>query len=110
MEILGASYLPFDSSVGDHCPVMLDILLESLLGKRLNKVVPVKARLLSSKVERIRKKYIDRLESTFKNHNIYNRLLRLKQKASFLASAEVKETLEQLDQLIVELMLLSERK
>ena len=77
LEILGASYLPFDSSVGDHRPVMLDISLESLLGKRLNRVVPVKARLLSSKVERMRKKYIDRLESMFKHHNIYNRLLRL---------------------------------
>ena len=78
LEILGASYLPFDSSVGDHRPVMLDILLESLLGKRLNRVVPVNARLLSSKVERIWKKYINRLESTFKHHNIYNCLLRLK--------------------------------
>ena len=107
MEILGASYLPFDSSMGEHRPVMLDISLESLLGKRLNRVVPVKARLLSSKVERIRKKYIDRLESMFKHHNIYNCLLHLERKASFLASAEVKETLEQLDQVIVELMLLS---
>ena len=72
LEILGASYLPFDSSIGNHRPVMLDISLESLLGKRLNKVVPVKARPLSSKVERIWKKYIDKLESLFKDHNIYN--------------------------------------
>ena len=110
LEILGASYLPFDSSVGDHRPVMLDISLDSLLGKRLNRVVPVKARKLNSKVGRIRQKYVDKLEELFKQHNIYRRLLELEKKASFPASKEVKETLEQLDQLVVELMLLSERK
>ena len=56
LEVLGASYLPFDSGVGDHRPVMLDISLDSLLGKRLNRVVPVKARKLNSKVGRIRQK------------------------------------------------------
>jgi hypothetical protein len=110
LEILGASYLPFDSSVGDHRPVMLDISLDSLLGKRLNRVVPVKARKLNSKVGRIRQKYVDKLEELFKQHNIYRRLLEIEQKASFPASKEVKGTLEQLDQLIVELMLLSEQK
>ena len=110
LEILGASYLPFDSSVGNHRPVMLDISLDSLLGKRLNRVVPVKARKLNSKVGRIRQKYVDKLEELFKQHNIYRRLLELEKKASFPASEEVKETLEQLDQLVVELMLLSERK
>ena len=65
LEIIGASYLPFDSSVGDHRPVMVDISMSSLLGKRLNKVVPVKARHLSSKVERIRTAYIERLEGLF---------------------------------------------
>ena len=62
LEILGASYLPFDSSVGDHRPVMLEISLDSLPGKRLNRVVPVKARKLNSKVGRIRQKYVDKLE------------------------------------------------
>ena len=52
-EVLGASYLPFDSSMGDHRPVVVDISMGSLLGKNLNKVIPVKARQLSSKVERI---------------------------------------------------------
>ena len=94
LEIIGASYLPFDSSVGDHRPVMVDISLGSLLGKRLNKVVPVKARQLSSKVERIRIAYIKRLEGLFRQHNIYNRLLRLEKKASFPALQEVKSTLE----------------
>ena len=37
-------------------------------------------------------------------------MLELEKKASFPASKEVKETLEQLDHLVVELMLLSERK
>ena len=78
LEIIGASYLPFNSSVGDHKPVMVDISMGSLLGKRLNKVVPVKARQLSSKVERIRTAYIERLENFFQQHNLYNRLLRLK--------------------------------
>ena len=53
LEVLGASYLSFDSSVGDHRPVMVDISMGSLLGENLNKIVPVKAQQLSPKVERI---------------------------------------------------------
>ena len=82
----------------------------SLLGKNLNKVVPVKARQLSSKVEPIRTAYIDRLEKLFRQRNIYCQLLRLEKKASFPATQEVKNTLEELDRLIVELMKISERK
>ena len=78
LEIIGASYLPLDSSVGDHRPVMVDISMGLLLGKQLNKVVPVKARQLLSKVERIQTAYIKRLENLFRQHNLYNRLLRLK--------------------------------
>ena len=83
LEIIGASYLPFDSSVGDHMPVMVEISMGSLLGKKLNKVVPVKARQLSSKVERIQTAYIKRLENIFQQHNLYNRLLRLKKRRHF---------------------------
>ena len=75
LKVLGASYLPFESSVWDHKPVVVDISMGSLLGKNLNKVVPVKARQLSLKVERIRNAYIDRLEKLFWQHNIYGRLL-----------------------------------
>ena len=46
----------------------------------------------------------------FQHHSIYNRLKNLEKKVTFPASEEVRTTLEEIDKLMVQLMLQSERK
>ena len=65
-----ASYLPFDPQLGDHRPVMAEFTQESVLGARLPRVVPHKARRLTSKVKRICQKYVDNLEGMFRKYKI----------------------------------------
>ncbi|EJK50414.1 hypothetical protein THAOC_30619, partial [Thalassiosira oceanica] len=97
LELEGASYLPFDGSLGDHRPVVADFTQRSVLGKNLPRVVPVKARRLNSKVQRIRDSYITSLEEAFKKGDILSRLKRIEKDATFPASAEVTTALERID-------------
>ena len=51
--------------------------MASLLGLDLPKIVRTKARRLSSQSEKSCSEYIRRLETSFKEHKVYNRLLEL---------------------------------
>ena len=51
LEIISASYLPFNADIGDHRPVVADLTMRSVLGDHINKIVPVKARRLNSKIK-----------------------------------------------------------
>ena len=51
LDVIGASYLPFDVELGDHRPVVLDITTQSVLGGKMHRIVPVAARRLNSKVK-----------------------------------------------------------
>ena len=59
IDVIGASYLPFDGSQGDHRLVMVELTMGSVLGKHLRNIVPVQACRLNSKVTRIREAYTD---------------------------------------------------
>ena len=41
IDIIGASYLPFDGSLGDHRPVVADLTMSLVLGKRSKEYCPV---------------------------------------------------------------------
>ena len=48
-----ASYLRFDKQLGDRRPVVAPFTQESVLGTKIPRIVPPKARRLTSKVQRI---------------------------------------------------------
>ena len=110
LELISASYLPFDANMGDHRPVAADFTMESILGKHLKKIVPPPARRLNSKVKKIRQEYINRLENSFRKHGIYEKLLVLESRATYPVTEEVAKALEALDVLVTELMLHAEKK
>ena len=56
-----ANYSPFDPQLGDHSPVVSQFTQESVLGAKIPRIVPLKVRQLTSKVQRICKKYIEDL-------------------------------------------------
>ncbi|KAL7536732.1 hypothetical protein ACHAXR_007366 [Thalassiosira sp. AJA248-18] len=101
IDIIGASYLPFDAEIGDHRPVVVDFTVSSVLGANFR---------LNSKVGRIRDAYIERLEGAFKEHGIYEKLLSLQASASYPASAEAEAALKGIDKLMTSLMLEVEKK
>ena len=63
LEMKKASYLPFDPQLGDHRPAAADFTQTSVLGAKLPCIAPHQARHLTSKVKRIRYKYIKDLNS-----------------------------------------------
>ena len=74
LALRGASYLPFDPSLGDHRPVVTDFIQSSVLGLNLPRVVAPEARRLNSKINRIREPYIETLENSFKEARVLERL------------------------------------
>ena len=50
IDIIGASYLPFEGTLGDHQPVMVDLIMSSVLGKRLKNIIPPNTLMLNTKV------------------------------------------------------------
>ena len=65
---------------------MAQFTQESVLGAKIPRIVPPKARRLTSKVQRIRKKYIEDLEGMFKKYKVLERLKELEQTATFPVS------------------------
>ena len=110
LELMGASYLPFDADMGDHRPVMADFTEQSLLGVNLPNIVPPDGRRLNCKIERIRTRYIEDLEAKFERHNILERLKKISKEASYPISAEAAEALEKIDLEVTKLMLSAEKK
>ena len=109
VEVCGAAYLPFDACLGDHRPVLVDVSMKSFLGSNMPRIVPAAARKLTSKVGRIRQKYIDDVEKAFKAHGIFENLLRLQDQATYPVKEDVRKALEAIDQLVVKIMLAAEK-
>ena len=109
LELCSASYLPFDSDMGDHRPVLADFTQASVLGVRLPHVAHPAARRLNSKIERIRSKYIKDLEEKFRRYQILERLQKIAADAAFPASREAVEALEKIDKEMTKLMLRAEK-
>ena len=110
LTVCGAAYLPYDPCLGDHRPVMVDISTRSTLGNDLPRIVPHKARRLTSKVARIRQAYIDDVERKFKAHGVYEKLKKIEARASCPASAEVTVALQSIDDVIVRIMKSAEKR
>ena len=72
IEVLCASYLPYDAELGDHRPVIVNIAKRSLIGKDGHRVQNMACHRLHSKVECNRQEYIDRLEQQIQHHNFLN--------------------------------------
>ncbi|KAK1748959.1 hypothetical protein QTG54_000898 [Skeletonema marinoi] len=108
LEVVGASYLPFDHEIGDHRPVMVDILSRSILGVPKKTIVRPKARKLSSRVPRIRNNYLSVVREKFKMHQVDKKLRSLEERASFPPTKDVEEGMEKLDNLVEEIMLQAE--
>ena len=53
IDAIGASYLPFDGTLGDHWPVMTDITTSLVREKQLKNIVLPQAPRLNSKVKRV---------------------------------------------------------
>ena len=83
LALRGASYLPFDPSLGDHRPVVADFIQSSVLGLNLPRVVAPEARRLNSKIDRIREPYIEMLENSFKEARVLERLWEIKRTTTY---------------------------
>ena len=110
VELIGASYLPFDGDLGDHRPVVVDLQMRSVIGTSICRIVPPKARKLNSKVPRIRVKYLAQLKKGFRDRSIPQKLKEVNRIASFPPSEEVVSKMEILDNMIEEEMLRAEAK
>lgn len=105
LELCAASYLPFDSNMGEHRPVMADFTQASVHGVKLPNIVHSAARQLNAKIERIRSKYIEDLEDKFERHKILERLQEIDANASFPLSDEAAQALEKMDKEMIKCML-----
>ena len=104
------AYLPFDSELGDHQPVVANITKTSTLGVSGPKIKPSASRRLNSKVKQIRQKYIVNLEEEFRRHRILERLSTLEERADESFSKHAKEAPEKLDSHITALMTHTEKQ
>jgi hypothetical protein len=74
IEILNVCVMPFGYGVGDHCMFVLDIMLESLIGKQPTKIVCPALRRLNSKVSHCIDAYNKSLESNIVQHCLIKKL------------------------------------
>ena len=109
LEMRTASYLPFDPQLGDHRPVAVEFTQRSVLGAKLPRIAPHQARRLTSKVERIRDKYIKDLEEKFKKHDILGKLQAIADMVNSPLAYDAEEALEKLDRQMTALMLKAEK-
>jgi hypothetical protein len=56
--IMSAAYLQFDEELGDHIPVVVDIVMMLVLGSNRRRVLPKLARQINTKVGRVYKVYM----------------------------------------------------
>ena len=115
LVVVGASYLPFCEDLGDHRQPAADITVDSLLGRKLPRIAPPKARKLNSKSGKSCAEYIRLLEESTDECKLYDRLLVIAgQKepdsvAEFMCE-QAEEALEKIDKVLTMLMLEAEKK
>ena len=114
IEVISATYLPYDPKLSNLRPTEANITMGSLLGKHRPRIKPPQTRRLNSKIEikikRIHHSYIDRLEKHFKKYHILVQLEVLEKDAGFPASEEGTRALEGLDKQVTLFMLNAKRK
>ena len=74
LEVTTATILPFHRPIGDHCPIILDITTASPIGDHIQKIVPVIARKLNSKVVGPWGKYVTELDWKARYHKLDTKL------------------------------------
>jgi hypothetical protein len=74
IKLVNACVMPFGYGVGDHRMFMLDITLESLIGKRPTKIVRPTLQRLNSKIPHCAVAYNKSLEENIVQHRLIERL------------------------------------
>jgi hypothetical protein len=74
LDIANVCVMPFGYGIGDHRTFVLDITMESLVGKNPTKVARPASRRLNSKLLRCSKAYNKSLESNIVQHRLLKRL------------------------------------
>jgi hypothetical protein len=70
IEIANACVMPFGYGIGDHRMLIIDVTMESLVGKNPTKVVRLASRWLNSKMPRRGKAYVKSLERNIVQHRL----------------------------------------
>ena len=70
----------------------------------------MEARRLNSKIDRVREAYIDRLEASFKESQVLERLKEIKRTVTYPLSQEATDALEKIDREMEAQMLYAEKK
>ena len=109
IELVSASYLPYDETIGDHRPVVIDVHVRSVLGTLMSRIQRPKARRLNSAVPRIRNEYLKAVREGFKEKDIEQLIVDLETDATFPPSEDVSARMEKLDNILEEILLKSER-
>ena len=110
IEVIRASYFPFDGSLGDHRPAVADLTMGSVLGKHMKNIVPVQARRLNTKNQRAREAYIEKLQLLYQEHGTWDKLVQAEKSSNYPVSKEAAKALENMDRLMEGLMLAAEKK
>ncbi len=74
IEVANACVMPFGYGIGDHQIFVLNITMESLVGKNPTKVVRPASRRLNSKMPQCRKVYVQSLEQNIVQHRLLEQL------------------------------------
>ena len=110
LTIQGSGYLQHGVNEGDHCPVWLEISLDSALGINPPPIQSIHARRLKMKDPNVVKKYNAILQEEFEKNQIYTRALRLYNQFSGTLTPSQKVEYDHLDELREEAMQTAERK
>jgi hypothetical protein len=70
IDIINACVMPFGYGIGDHRMFILDVTMESLIGKNPTKVVRPTSRRLNSKMPRCGEVYVQSLERNILQHRL----------------------------------------
>jgi hypothetical protein len=70
IEIANACVMPFGYGIGDHQMFIIDVTMESLVGKNPTKVVRPASRWLNSKMPRCGRAYVKSLERNIVQHRL----------------------------------------
>ena len=111
VEVKRIVVMPQDEGIGDHRPLMFDIIAESVFGYDIPPTPAMKARRLKNNDPRIAKKYIQALVSFYKKHNFFKRVHDLSQiPMEYPLQPLVQKLYEKLDTIRVKAMKHAEAK
>jgi hypothetical protein len=98
LDLVSTSQLSFHEEVGDHCLVLVDIIMQSAISKQEFKVVHPHGRRLSSMNNAMRTRYLRHLETQLCTHRMIERLSACEQRIStYLALTDAIKSMQTLD-------------